>query len=568
MSLLRGRIWRLTPVHLGPLLAAALLAALLALPGAAWAAADVSLSGGYDHGGGEVDYDNQGGPAVGPYVEGSTVPFRLAIDNADGADPAVGLEFQVTFPDALTVDVSTVENDNGGLSLDCSAPSEQELTCVFGTDVAADSRTIVNVNATVVDGEYGETGTQDRTAEVDTEFRVYADNGTQYGYETTTVVDSDPACEYAEGSRISLSAARAGTKGTAKLECVAPNAGVITYAIKPGLEEGQSGHTGQLAQATPSPSDPNFIWTPNADELAKGRSFGDYFVILVTANGVTIEQFIGFDVFAEADIHVTVAAPAALPVPTTGATTTYTATVTNKGPDLATDVPVALFVSTNTTYVSGAVNGAATTCEPVTFFEDLGPLAFACAVPTIAPGTSATVAVTVKFTPGVAGVTVPGTATVFALSGLFQMTPPYIDGNFADNRSATSTVALTVPSVVIVPPAPKPDANKPTKGNDKIVGTKGNDRINGGAGNDKLDGGAGRDTLGGGTGNDVLGGGAGNDKLNPGTGKDTVNAGAGNDAINAKDGAVDKITCGPGRDVVVADKNDKVAKDCEVVRRR
>jgi hypothetical protein len=37
--------------------------------------------------------------------------------------------------------------------------------------------------------------------------------------------------------------------------------------------------------------------------------------------------------------------------------------------------------------------------------------------------------------------------------------------------------------------------------------------------------------------------------------------------VFARDGEVDRISCGPGRDRVIADPQDIVASDCEVVRR-
>ena len=52
-----------------------------------------------------------------------------------------------------------------------------------------------------------------------------------------------------------------------------------------------------------------------------------------------------------------------------------------------------------------------------------------------------------------------------------------------------------------------------------------------------------------------------------GKGKDRVAAGAGPDVIYARDGDRDVIACGLGRDLVIADRKDKVARDCERVRR-
>jgi plastocyanin len=122
-------------------------------------------------------------------------------------------------------------------------------------------------------------------------------------------------------------------------------------------------------------------------------------------------------------------------------------------------------------------------------------------------------------------------------------------------------------------------------GNDLLLGLNGNDLIDGGAGNDNIDGGAGNDTLKGGTGNDFLtggpgddslGGGPGNDKLNGsegddtltgGPGKDTFNGGPGNDKINSKDGIVEDVNCGRGKDKVVhSDRKDHL-HNCESVKR-
>jgi hypothetical protein len=102
-------------------------------------------------------------------------------------------------------------------------------------------------------------------------------------------------------------------------------------------------------------------------------------------------------------------------------------------------------------------------------------------------------------------------------------------------------------------------------GNDCLSGGAGNDRLNGGPGNDRLNGGSGRDRLSGGAGNDRLIGGSGNDVLIGGAGRNTYSGGAGNDTIRAKNGKVDKIDCGKGRDIAFVDKRDKV-KHCEITR--
>ena len=105
-------------------------------------------------------------------------------------------------------------------------------------------------------------------------------------------------------------------------------------------------------------------------------------------------------------------------------------------------------------------------------------------------------------------------------------------------------------------------------GDDRVFGGSGNDRLSGGRGNDALYGQSGRDRIDGNAGDDVVDGGRDNDMLDGGTGKDKLSGGSGNDIIGARDGTRDVIGCGSGRDSVFADRQDKVARDCETVRRR
>ncbi|MDP1849331.1 MAG: calcium-binding protein [Solirubrobacteraceae bacterium] len=95
-------------------------------------------------------------------------------------------------------------------------------------------------------------------------------------------------------------------------------------------------------------------------------------------------------------------------------------------------------------------------------------------------------------------------------------------------------------------------------GDDLIAGRKGNDTIWGDAGNDRITGDRGRDR--------ILGG-AGNDTIYGNYDSDTIDGGTGNDRINVVHGGTDTVVCGRGKDVVFADPRDKIAKDCESVRR-
>lgn len=128
------------------------------------------------------------------------------------------------------------------------------------------------------------------------------------------------------------------------------------------------------------------------------------------------------------------------------------------------------------------------------------------------------------------------------------------DANAADN-SASATIAVTAPPLQARAPSAQ---RRATQGPDRLVGTARADRLFGLGGADRLLG------LGG---NDVLDGGPGNDTLTGGAGRDRLHGRAGNDVLNARDGRRDRVVCGPGRDYVLADRADSVARDCERVRR-
>jgi hypothetical protein len=78
----------------------------------------------------------------------------------------------------------------------------------------------------------------------------------------------------------------------------------------------------------------------------------------------------------------------------------------------------------------------------------------------------------------------------------------------------------------------------------------------------------GNDTVRGLQGDDTLDGGSGNDTLDGGAGRDLVLGGEGYDTVLSRDGERDRVRCGAQDDVVVADRRDVVAADCERVRRR
>jgi Ca2+-binding RTX toxin-like protein len=105
-------------------------------------------------------------------------------------------------------------------------------------------------------------------------------------------------------------------------------------------------------------------------------------------------------------------------------------------------------------------------------------------------------------------------------------------------------------------------------GNDQGDGGAGNDRLKGQTGNDRMDGGAGKDRVKGGPGKDVLNGGGGRDRLNGGGSSDKLTGGAGKDRLKSADKSRDVVNCGPGKDLAVVDRSDRVAASCERVQVR
>jgi RTX calcium-binding nonapeptide repeat (4 copies) len=109
-------------------------------------------------------------------------------------------------------------------------------------------------------------------------------------------------------------------------------------------------------------------------------------------------------------------------------------------------------------------------------------------------------------------------------------------------------------------------------GNDLIYGGPGKDRIHGGPGNDEIYGGPANDTIYGGLGNDVIYGSRGNDTIYGGVGDDTivdhwgadiVVTGPGHNLVDVADGrGDDRVTCAAGGDPVIAERGDKLSRNC------
>ncbi|WP_194282972.1 DUF11 domain-containing protein [Saccharothrix syringae] len=236
-----------------------------------------------------------------------------------------------------------------------------------------------------------------------------------------------------------------------------------------------------------------------------------------------------------------------------GDNVTYTATVSNAGPDTA----------TGATMSSGQLTGDALGIVSVTPSQGSctvnGPNV-SCALGAIAASASATV--TIVGTP----------ASTNTISFNFGAGSSVQDPNTSNNSYRVTTTVNNALGCTIVG----------TNGNDTITGTNsadvicalgGNDTINGRNGNDTIYAGDGNDssygedllglldngadTIYGGPGNDTLDGQNGNDTLIDHDGTDSLSGGNGNDSINVQDGVGgDTANGGLGTDTCTVDTGD------------
>jgi predicted acyl esterase len=129
-------------------------------------------------------------------------------------------------------------------------------------------------------------------------------------------------------------------------------------------------------------------------------------------------------------------------------------------------------------------------------------------------------------------------------------------------RAGAAGGAVGEPRPSFVPegyrPAPGIDAAGDCETGLAMKGTRRADRIKGTAGGDRLRGGRGHDRISAKDGADCVAGNKGRDRLRGGKGQDRV---------RANDGKRDRVACGLGQDVVIADGRDRL-RGCERVRRR
>lgn len=100
---------------------------------------------------------------------------------------------------------------------------------------------------------------------------------------------------------------------------------------------------------------------------------------------------------------------------------------------------------------------------------------------------------------------------------------------------------------------------------DQLIGTNRAELLLALEGADLVTAAGGNDCAWGGAGDDVLVGGPGNDLVVGDQGVDELNASRGNDELRARDGEIDTVACGPGKDRAIVDRSDAVS-GCETVR--
>ncbi|WP_426362260.1 calcium-binding protein [Streptomyces sp. E-08] len=209
---------------------------------------------------------------------------------------------------------------------------------------------------------------------------------------------------------------------------------------------------------------------------------------------------------------------------------TYTVTVTNAASSTATATGVTL-----TDTLSGA-GGTLISAVPSQGTCTTTATGATCALGSLTPGASATVAVTAE---------PRATGTLTDTAGVSATQPdPVTTGNTATATTAVNNARgctiIGTSGADTLNGGYANDVICGLGGNDTIRASYGNDTVHGNYGNDNLDGGFGDDTMNGGPGNDTLTGSYGNDRLT------TTDSIAGNDIANG----------GPGTDTCTTDPGD------------
>jgi uncharacterized repeat protein (TIGR01451 family) len=195
----------------------------------------------------------------------------------------------------------------------------------------------------------------------------------------------------------------------------------------------------------------------------------------------------------------------------TGDLLTYTITVSNAGPDAATNVVITDDLPGSVDFVSADTPAA----PPASCEKKSGKVI--CSLGTVANDATATATVKVRVTKK------KGTIVNAA-----SVTSDVTDPNTANNLATATTTVTQAPK----PPKPKKCSGQAAT----ITGTRGNDLLTGTSGADVVAALGGNDTIVTGRGGDLICAGPGIDRVKGGRGPDTVHGGGSNDRIRGSRG--------------------------------
>lgn len=213
-----------------------------------------------------------------------------------------------------------------------------------------------------------------------------------------------------------------------------------------------------------------------------------------------------------------------------GSVLRYTLTVSNAGPDAATNVRARLSVPREAGMLRASASGGRCLVRRSTAI---------CRVATLEPGASTTFHV-------LARPIAPGEVTTTGRVSAIGLPDPNPSDNLAEDTARIRVVPGSCTNLRLgTAAAERLDG---TTGGDAIFGRRGHDIVGGGLGEDCLSGQEGDDTLRGGDDDDTLFGDTGADLIEGGAGDDLASAGSGADRIED----VEDVRAGPGDDRIVA----------------
>jgi hypothetical protein len=530
------------------------------------------------------DFRDADGESTGTtYGDEDTVPYRLLLTNDDSVTSGAANGVEVSFD----IDTSYMELDaagdsaTGGLGASASTCDDGGSggafwTCTFSGAVPAGASATVTFPVTYHEA-FGDS--------IDFDLQTANDNessATDLSEYTRLEADTcdlpryfGPAnADYVVTTNGSFADADANGAVHVPISCdVADHIHFIsTFGIWDPVGESYNtaSHTGTAVDATPvGGGAPAFDWTPPGAAPFTLPVHDTYQAgVLDAGGGLLASVLVNVGIVETSDLSVAVSGPTTLVVDAGGTNATYSATVTNHGPDTANGAVVKVPVGSDATPVSISSSDASDACT-------LASGVYSCALDPIASNGTRTITFTRSYKPGVLGLALPKAVTVNASVAVATGASDPVSANDAASAvtaltapTTTTTTTTKDPSCATGEIGTPPNCIAPrilvggtlnrrftgTRAGDHFTGGRGNETFNafggadvgsGGRGNDRLNGFGGDDTLRGGLGNDRIYGGPGDDVLRGDAGSDFILGGAGIDDSRGGAGA-DSVLCGSG----------------------